>query len=185
MTYAKDLSLPFSPLADYSLLNHTSNEPVIYFENPSNVSTQFATWLDEQGLVMTYPPLIFYTPAGQQCGIHIDGFDVTDRAVVNFIFGGAGSLMHWYKRKEDAGVTDQVETQAGTPYTLYDPYQVEHVYSHAVKWPSIVQTGVPHNITNHTAGPRWCISCDISKKETPEAGLTMAEALEVFKQWTT
>jgi hypothetical protein len=30
---------------------------------------------------------------------------------------------------------------------------------------------------------RWCLSCDISKKENPEAGLTMTEALEVFKQW--
>jgi hypothetical protein len=93
--------------------------------------------------------------------------------------------MHWYTRRDDAGVTDQVETQAGTPYTLYSPHQVTHVYSHAVKWPTIVQTGVPHNITNHTYGPRWCISCDISRQYAPEAGLTMAEAIEVFNQWIT
>lgn len=183
MTYAVDLTVPVGPLADYSILNHTSDKPEIFFADPSNVSNEFKQWLDSQGLVMTYPPLIFYTPKGQQCGIHIDGFAISDRACVNFILNGAGSLMHWYNLKESTNITEQVATQAGTPYTLYQPEEVTHVYSHAVKWPSLVQTGIPHNITNHTKEPRWCLSCDISKKETPEAGLTMAEALEVFKKW--
>jgi hypothetical protein len=183
MKYCIDLNVPVSPLNDYGILNQTTDTPEIYFADPKNISEDFTEWLTQQGLVMTYPPLIFYTPAGQQCGIHIDGFDITDRVCVNYILGGAGSLMHWYKRRETAGVSDQVETQAGTPYTLYTPQQVEHVHSHAVKWPSIVQTGIPHNIHNHTQGPRWCISCDISKKDNPEAGLTMDEALEVFKKW--
>lgn len=183
MTYCVDLNVRVTPLVDFTELNQTGDEPAIWFANPEHVSDEFKMWLDEQGLVMTYPPLIFYTPKGQQCGIHIDGYAVSDRACVNFILNGSGSLMHWYKLKEGYEITEQVQTQAGTPYTLYQPYQVEHVYSHAVKWPSIVQTGVPHNITNHTSEPRWCISCDISKKENPEAGLTMAEALEVFKKW--
>jgi hypothetical protein len=183
MTYCVDLTIPVGPLKDYSILDHTSNEPEIFFADPKQVSEEFKQWLDQQGLVMTYPPLIFYTPNGQQCGIHIDGFAVSDRACINFILGGSGSLMHWYKLRPDTGITEQVATQAGTPYTLYEPEQVDHVYSHAVKWPSIVQTGIPHNITNHTKESRWCLSCDISRKETPEAGLTMAEALEVFKKW--
>lgn len=183
MRYAVDLTIPVGPLSDYSKLNQTSNEPEIWFAKPTDVDPNFTHWLDNQGLVMTYPPLIFYTPASQQCGIHIDGYDVSDRACVNFILGGAGSLMHWYKLRPSIIISDQVATQAGTPYTLYQPEEVDHVFSHAVKWPTIVQTGVPHNITNHTVGPRWCISCDISKKENPEVGLTMAEALEVFKSW--
>jgi len=183
MTYCIDLTIPVGPLTDYSVLNHTSNEPEIFFADPSNINEEFKQWLDDQGLVMTYPPLVFYTPPGQQCGIHIDGFGVTDRACVNFIHAGCGSLMHWYKLRPEVETTEQVATQAGTPYTLYKPDQVTHVYSHAVKWPSIVQTGVPHNITNHTMERRWCLSCDISKKEQPEAGLTMAEAMEIFKKW--
>lgn len=185
MIYAVDLTIPVGPLVDYSVLNHTSNEPEIFFANPKDVSGEFTQWLDSQGLVMTYPPLVFYTPKGQQCGIHIDGSGITDRASVNFILGGVGSLMHWYKLLPTTDITEQTATQAGTPYTLYEPHQVEHVFSHAVKWPSIVQIGVPHNIHNHTVGPRWCLSCDISKKENPEAGLTMEEALDVFKKWIT
>jgi hypothetical protein len=183
MIYAIDLTIPSSPLNDYSILNHSSDEPSIFFAKSEQVDEHFTEWLHQQGLVMTYPPLIFYTPPGQQCGIHIDGYAVSDRACVNFILGGAGSLMHWYKLRPNIIISEQVTTQAGTPYTLYQPDEVEHVFSHAVKWPTIVQTGVPHSITNHTAGPRWCISCDISKKESPEAGLTMAEAMDVFKSW--
>jgi hypothetical protein len=183
MTYSVDLHIPVGPLADYAILNQTSDEPEIWFADPTQISKEFNDWLDVQELVMTYPPLIFYTPPGQQCGIHIDGFAVTDRASVNFVQGGKDSLMHWYKLNPNVGTTKQVETQAGTPYTLYEPHQVEHVFSHAVKWPSIVQVGVPHNITNQANGPRWAISCDISYKTAPEAGLTMSQALEAFKQW--
>jgi hypothetical protein len=183
MIYAVDLTVPFSPLADYSILNQTIAEPEIWFADPKNVSNEFRQWLSNHNLVMTYPPLIFYTPPGDQCGIHIDGYAIGDRACINFIFGGAGSLMHWYKLNDNIDITEQVETQAGTPYTLYKPQQVTHVYSHSVKFPSIVQTGVPHNITNHTQGPRWCVSCDISLESKPEDGLTMEQALEVFKKW--
>jgi hypothetical protein len=183
MIYCVDLKIPVDPLKDYSILNQTGSEPEIYFAEPGQVNEEFTFWLEQNNFVMTYPPLIFYTPKGQQCGIHIDGFDVSDRACINFIVGGSGSLMHWYKRKDNCGVTTQVETQAGTPYTIYDPDQVEHVYSHAVKWPSIVQTGVPHNIHNHHKENRWCISCDISFKDNPKSGLTMEQAIGAFKQW--
>lgn len=182
--YCRDLSIPLMhPLKDPSILNQTGSEPEIWFASIDDVNSEFANWLDSQGLVMTYPPLLFYTPAGGQCGIHIDGFGVTDRACMNFIVQGIGSIMHWYNLKPTVEISQQDATQADTPYTLYQPNQVEHVHSQVVKWPSIVQTGVPHNITNHTTEPRWCISCDVSFKTSPEAGLTWIQAMETFKQW--
>jgi hypothetical protein len=181
--YCVDITIPVSPLKDYSVLNQTSSEPEIWFADPAQVCEDFKEWLDKQDLVMTYPPLIFYTPNGGQCGIHIDGYGVTDRACVNFIIQGTGSLMHWYMLKEGTELTEQVATQADTPYTLYQPEQVYHVHSQPVSWPSIVQTGIPHNITNHTKEPRWCISCDISFKHNPEAGLSWEQAMEVFSKW--
>ena len=185
--YAIDLSIPIShPLVNPAILNQTGDQTEIWFANHSDVSDEFRSWLDSLGLVITYPPLIFYTPKGKQCGIHIDGHSPdADRAVMNWCVQGAGSMMHWYKLKEGEQPFETTDTQAGTPYIQYHPNQVNHLYSHVVKWPTIVQTGIPHNIHNNVWEPRWLISCDISRKETPEAGLTMAEASEVFKKWIT
>lgn len=183
--YCCDLNLPFKqPLEDMSVIHRDGLEPDIFFVDHKDVSKELTEWLDSQGLMMTYPPLIFYTPVGHQIGIHIDGPGaLMDRACVNWCVQGAGSLMHWYKVKEDQAPFEVTETQAGTPYTQYHPSQVDHLHSQSVKWPSIVQTGIPHNVHNSKWEPRWVISCDFSYKERPEDGLTYKDALEVFEQW--
>lgn len=183
--YAIDLTVPvIHPLKDPSILNQTGDQTEIWFADHKDVSVEFLTWLEELGLVMTYPPLIFYTPKGKQCGIHVDGHSPdSDRAAMNWCVQGVGSMMHWYNLKDGEQPFETTDTQAGTPYLQYHPKQVNHLYSHIVKWPTIVQTGIPHNIHNNVWEPRWIISCDVSKKENPEAGLTMAESLEIFKSW--
>jgi hypothetical protein len=183
--YCVDLSIPVAhPLKDPSILNQTGDTAEIWFADHNNVSIEFTEWLDSLGLVMTYPPLIFYTPKGKQCGIHIDGYgELSDRACINWCVAGAGSLMHWYVVKDRQEPFENTKTQAGTPYVQYHPSQVEHLHSQSIKWPSIVQTGIPHNIHNSMFEPRWVLSCDISIKSAPEAGLTMEQAKEIFKQW--
>jgi hypothetical protein len=183
--YCYDLNIPVKHLlVDADLLNQSGNTPEIWFADSKDVSPEFLEWIDQLGLVMTYPPLIFYTPKGQQCGIHIDGRgELLDRACMNWCVQGAGSLMHWYKVKENNIPFETTETQAGTPYVQYHPTQVEHLHSQAVRWPSIVQTGIPHNVHNHTFEPRWVLSCDLSLKTSPEAGLTMAQARDIFQSW--
>ena len=180
-----DLQIPVQhPLTDPSVLNQTGDLPEIWFAEYDNVSEEFIEWLDSLDLIMTYPPLIFYTPKGKQCGIHIDGDgQLLDRCTMNWVVDGAGSMMHWYSIKEGETPFEITETQAGTPYVQYHPNQVNHLYSHIVKWPTIVQTGIPHNIHNSTWEPRWVISCDISKKLNPKEGLTMKESTEIFKRW--
>lgn len=183
--YAFDLKIPVShPLKDPSVLNQDGDRPEIWFADRDNVSEEYLAWIDSVGLIMTYPPLIFYTPKGQQCGIHIDGFgELMDRACMNWCVQGAGSLMHWYRVKEGEVPFETTETQAGTPYVQYHPRQVDHLHSQAVKWPTIVQTGIPHNIHNHMFEPRWVLSCDLSLKSAPDQGLTMQQAREIFSQW--
>jgi hypothetical protein len=184
--YCFDLTIPVThPLKDSVILNQTGDSAEIWFADQSDVSCEFAAWLDSLGLVMTYPPLIFYTPIGKQCGIHIDGSgELLDRVTMNWCVGGAGSLMHWYAVKENQIPFENTKTQAGTPYVQYHPSQVEHIHSQPVKWPSMVQTGIPHNIHNSTFESRWAISCDISLRTHPQEGLTMAQAKDVFKKWT-
>lgn len=182
--YCVDLKIPVShPLKDPSILNQTGFKPEIWFASPDNVSDEFKNWLDKNNLVMTFPPLIFYTPARRECGFHIDGDGVCDRAVMNWVVRGNGSEMHWYKLAPETDITPGETTQAGTPYTRYQEEDIIHLHSQPVRWPSIVQTGVPHKITNYCDEPRWCISCDISLKSDPTSGLTMEQAKEIFKPW--
>jgi hypothetical protein len=183
--YCLDLNLPVAhPLKDPSVLNQTGSKPDIWFASPDDISSNFQSWLNDNNLVMTYPPLIFYTPPRREIGFHIDGSGICDRVVMNWIVQGTGSKMHWYKLADDAVITEGVVTQAGTPYTRYTEEEVVHLHSQPVRWPSIVQTGIPHKITNYCDEPRWCISCDISEKDNPEGGLTMDRAMEIFKKWT-
>ena len=183
--YCIDLKLPVAhPLKNTEILNQSGYKPEIFFADPADVSDEYISWLDENNLVMTFPPLIFYTPARRECGFHIDGDVIIDRAVMNWIVGGVGSEMHWYKLTPDVSITENLLTQAGTPYTRYTEDHVVHLHSQPVLWPSMVQTGIPHKITNYCDEPRWCLSCDISLKSNPTEGLTMQQAKEIFKKWT-
>ena len=184
--YALDLELPIThPLKNLDCIHRDGTEPDIFFISHDDVSDEYMQWIDEQGLVMTYPPLIFYTPASHQIGIHIDGpGEIMDRVCMNWQVQGAGSLMHWYDIKEGHGPFEETETQAGTPYAQYHPKDLDHAFSHATKFPSMVRTGIPHNIHNSKWEPRWTISCDLSFKATPEGGLKMDQAKEIFNKWT-
>jgi hypothetical protein len=182
--YCVNLQLPVEhPLSDPSILANKGATPEIWFIDMNDVNKDFISWLDSIGLTMTYPPLIFYTPAQRECGFHIDGSGICDRAVMNWIVDGRGSNMHWYDLVPGATITSGQVTQAGTPYTRYQEEDVIHVHSQPVQWPSIVQTGIPHKITNYCNEPRWCISCDISLKSDPESGLTMQQAKDIFQRW--
>jgi hypothetical protein len=182
--YCFDLHLPVNhPLTNPSILKWDhENEPSSWFCNHSDISSEFTKFLDSLGLVMTYPILIFYTPANQDIPIHIDGIGISDRFVMNWCVGGFDSQMQWYTLK-DNNITEAKITTAGTPYTRYALEQVDLVHTQTVKWPSMVQTGIPHRITNYGPEKRWALSCDVSLKSAPEAGLTFKQAMEIFKPW--
>jgi len=182
--YCFDLNLPVAhPLVDSGILTcNNEDEPVSWFCDHKDVSLEFTTFLDRLGLTMTYPILIFYTPAGQDIPIHIDGVVISDRVVMNWCVGGIDSQMQWYSLK-DNNITEAKITTAGTPYTRYESEQVDLVHTQQIKWPSMVQIGIPHRITNYGPEKRWVLSCDISLKSNPEAGLTRAQAQEIFKPW--
>lgn len=144
---------------------------------------EFLDWLGGKNLVLTTPPLIFYTPPQRECEIHIDGNNIHDRVNMNWIVGGRGSQMHWYELVPGTEITTDLNTEASTPYTRYAEDQVMHLHSQPVNWPSIVQSGIPHKITNYCNQPRWCLNYDISLKLYPKAGLTMIQAREIFEQW--
>lgn len=120
---------------------------------------------------------VFYTPPGQVTKIHVDdaGGDYTK---LNYVFGGKDSLMYWWQQK--TGVSNVAEdTEIDSQYTIYKTTDVDLIDQRSVKFPSLVQVGIPHNIENFEE-PRYCLSLVLIKQYNR---LTMAESIEIFKQY--
>ena len=108
---------------------------------------------------------LFYGPPGLDyvMGIHTDR-TFGDWGKINWIYGGEGYQMHWYKPIASSSLS-HAETKVHSRYDLYEPDQVQKLYSTVPQSPSIVQVGVPHNITN-PGQERWCYSMVIHDKTT-------------------
>ena len=83
--------------------------------------------------------------------------------------------MHWYKLKVEL-VTDVKINSIGKPYYVYTRNQVKREHSQVVGKPSLVQVGVPHNISTGEED-RLCISLVIFKDD---ARLSMQQAMELL-----
>ncbi len=87
--------------------------------------------------------------------------------------------MCWWKQKPD--VSNKVEiTAINSSYIDYKIDQVDLIDKQPVNFPSIVQVGIPHNIHNFEE-PRYCLSLVLKKQDNTR--LTMAESIEIFKQY--
>lgn len=122
---------------------------------------------------------LFFSPPNANTTIHTDdhGGDIIK---LNWIIGGRGSLMRWWKPLVDKPLAYTIH--AG-PTTRYDRKEVELLHSAEIKQPSMVQVGIPHSILN-TGENRWCISLIPTRKENNQR-LTWAEGLEIFGSYTT
>jgi len=90
----------------------------------------------------------FYSKPNYIQGIHCDN-EGGDYVKLNYVYGGAGSLMNWYKIKPDVitrkvGFTRDIQT----PYIPCRPSEVDLVESSIIGFPSLIQVGCPHNVTN-------------------------------------
>ena len=106
----------------------------------------------------------FHIPPLRIMTIHIDGGQ-NDYVKLNWIYGGAGSKMHWYRAKVTKNPEDIGVTAIGTRYEHFLLEEVDLIHSQAVGCPSLVQVGIPHNITNPKED-RICISAVLANKTT-------------------
>jgi hypothetical protein len=110
--------------------------------------------------------------------IHTDSLS-GDYVKLNYIFGGKNSKMNWYSVKPNLNKTSSI-TSIGTQYLKYDIEEVELVYSQSVNFPSIVQVGIPHSITNPDTW-RICISLIII--DSNHKRISMSVAQKIFKNY--
>ena len=121
----------------------------------------------------------FYSCPDIKLDIHIDSRG-GDYIKINYVIGGENSVMNWYTPKSTVDNKIQL-TGVNTEYMTFDRNQVELVQSANINPVSIVQVGVPHNITNPTSD-RLCISMCIAHRHNQQR-LTMAEAMEIFSEY--
>ena len=119
---------------------------------------------------------MFYNPPHNISTIHIDSFG-GDYSKINFVWGGGASVMNWYAIKP-GGVASRRTTGIGTKSVCFSDNEVDLLHSQPVHSPSIVQVGIPHNITNGDA-PRWCLS--IVPVKLNGSRLTIDETTKIFK----
>ena len=176
MTNCVHINLDINPFREGLDINSygTTKHIRIFLED---INVDLISFLKTLNLTVVWAEL-FYTPPFKFTTIHTDeaGGDFTK---LNYVFGGKNSLMYWWKQKPN--VSNIVEnTIIDSPYIDYKITEVELIDEQQVKFPSIVQVGIPHNIRNFEE-PRYCLSLVLRKQD--DTRLTMAESIEIFKQY--
>jgi hypothetical protein len=125
------------------------------FLDRNEISLEYLKWIESLGLILDHAEVFFSIPHTYYT-IHQDQHTRIDFPKINFIYGGSNSSMNWYKVKSGKlGTVSQ--TKIDTPYVGYTLDEVELLYSKELTSPSLVQAGVPHNVTV-LGSPRWCVS---------------------------
>lgn len=176
------LNLPFC-LDDSWLLEQkqtiSGNSRIVNIAVPQDrYDPNLVTWCDTVGIKIAQQELI-YTPAGGWGKPHIDLGKFSDLCKINWVFGGAGSVMNWYRVKSD----HQGETVSNTVNTFYRTFHTDHldqVYSVSISGPALLNIGVPHNVENPGDQERWAITTVFLNTDT-ENLLTFQEAFEKLK----
>lgn len=141
-----------------------------------DISKDYTNFIESLGLKILRIE-VFYTLPNVFYKIHKDHQDLNDFSKINFVYGGKNSVMNWYKPKEEKTGTKEL-TQANASFFSYDKENVELVFKTNIKSPSLIQSGVPHNVTSEDY--RWCISTAYQKDKKI---LSWQDAVEIFDSY--
>lgn len=146
-----------------------------------DINVEFLDLIDSFGLALSHAE-VFYSQSNSKHEAHIDTHANTDFPKLNWIFGGEGSLMIWYKPKEGYSGTDSY-TSINTKYLGFEPRNIIPIEAANLLSPSLVQAAVIHNVQTFT-DPRWCLSTVYHYKDT-NTFPTFNKLLEIFKDYAT
>lgn len=161
-------------------------DPTIYKKrhhhslDTNNFTPEFLELIDSLNLKITWAEIFYVRPSSiKDYRVHTDSTG-GDYIKMNWIFGGRGSKMQWFDIK--SGVVKQpVKTVIDSFYFSYNSEEVSLAHGQPVRFPSIVQVGVPHNIYNPVED-RYCVSIMFRDKTTDDR-ITMEEAIQRFSKY--
>lgn len=129
------------------------------------------------GVKVLFFETFFMLPSNNST-VHVDQ-TAGDYVKINYVYYGDNSFMNWYKPKDGIVKLPKI-TAIGTEFLSYEENEVELLHSQEIGFPSLVQVGVPHSITNPKDN-RLCISLVLHSMKNKR--LTMDEALAIFKDY--
>jgi hypothetical protein len=177
-----NINLDINPLREGVIINSYGTTEYTKL-NLNDINHDLISFLSTLNLTISWA-VIFYTAPFDFTRIHDDADYITngnDYIKLNYVFGGHNSVMCWWKQKDNVSNTSSNTVgDFGEYYKSFKLHQVDLIDEQQVKFPSIVQVGIPHNIKNFEE-PRYCLSLVLRKQD--KTRLTMAESVELFKQY--
>jgi hypothetical protein len=144
------------------------------------LSTEILDFFQSLNVEITSTELFFKMPNLLYDTIHTDDAGVSDRARMNYIIEDTNSLMGFFKPKcSDSGYL-ATGVAGGKPirYFLSD---VDLIYKHTIKKPSIIQTAIPHGILN-PYGIRYSLAIYFLNKRN-NSRVQFNESREIFQNY--
>lgn len=175
--FSKDLNLPVRFLnEDFDCkLMFTAHSVV---DTKSTLSADVLDLLADHGIQITSVELFYRRPNPKYGIVHVDNVGFADRLNLNYVIGGEGSIMSWFRPLKE-GYTTVGDTGA-TPMR-WNFTDVELIHSAEIKQPSIIQSAVPHAILNKNKA-RWCV-CANMRDSKNRSVITMQDGIERLKEY--
>jgi len=146
----------------------------------SEISLDIHSIFDKLGLEIVFAESFFKVPF-QPNPIHKDAPGHSDATKINWVYGGEGSTMNWYIPKNESIKEQQDINSIGVQYSYFNQDDLNLIHSQFVRCPSIVQVGIPHNVTVGYSH-RHCISAFFKYKENNEY-VKFADSINLFKDY--
>ena len=175
--YHHYLKIPvkFTPVFD-------SGAPFISGYDKTLIDQELVEWIDGLGLTIGGAEVFHLEPNDTNypdcLPIHSDSDEFDDHVKMNFVYSDTASTMNWYEYKDPTLLETQY-TPIGTGYVTTDKDNCDLVYSAEVGQPSLVNTGMLHDISPVTS-TRYCFSFPLWKNGRR---LTWNDAVNVFENF--
>ena len=181
----QNLNFDFLPLVDMSLQRDARIKRI----PEEKINPTLIDLLDQSDLVIGVAESFYTPPYFVQAVAHIDGtpFEVEEtwpsRCKLNYTFGEVSTKTRWHDVPTDKkNKLDYRKNSIGYNYNAYAIADCSLIAEEKLSEWHIFEAGIPHSIYNPTNAPRWTISFQLVKKNSP-GWMSYLESKELFLPW--
>jgi hypothetical protein len=186
--FAVDLNFPELPFLGEFPTVEINNEWDSIKIPLDTLNPKFINFLKSKNIEVYDNCMLFGTKGNGKSLLHVDSDSGTHNlSYINYAYGSNDHEMCWFDidQKEDASI----DISESLLKVFDDSRNYKMLCRHAVKFPSLVKIGFPHQIFNYDSKPRYCASIAVieshrkSKKINGYDGIDFDWALENLKNY--